>query len=125
MKRTLVIIMAALFCLVAAIAMAQQTLFRNVLGYNPNTKYQGSYTNNILFYRLTQKDIWRRMPRMDRLQRVVCKDALDALNRKGVWLGSLKSDGSCNGVDYDESPEWAMGNRINFYEQKVADQNGN
>lgn len=84
-------------------------------GYRPQVKYEGTYKSNLIFFKYTQKDVWRRQPYMDNLQRVSCQDALDHLNFVGKWQGNLNPDGSCGGSS-SESLEWATGNRINYDE---------
>ncbi|MGC1456022.1 MAG: hypothetical protein WA946_12625 [Nitrospirota bacterium] len=84
-------------------------------GYRPQVKYEGTYKSNLIFFKYTPKDVWRRQPYMDTLQRVSCQDALDHLNFVGKWRGNLNQDGSCGGSS-SESPEWATGNRINYDE---------
>jgi hypothetical protein len=84
-------------------------------GYDPGVTYEGQCLTTLLFFRYTKNDFWRRRPHMDRLRNVVCQDALSHLNKEGKWQGDLNSDGSC-GMSSTESPEWAVGNRVNYDE---------
>jgi len=84
--------------------------------YNPKIDYAGDYRPMIVFFRNSSNDNWHRRPRLDRLRRITCQDALDALNKTGLWRGDLNLDGSCHGTPGIESPEWALGNRLNYDE---------
>ena len=84
-------------------------------GYNPQVKYEGQYKAGLLYFRYRQKDLWRRQPHRDRLESVSCQRALNHLTREGKWQGSLDKYGSCGGSSI-ESPEWAVGNRLNYDE---------
>lgn len=115
-KISLVLLMILVTIFFAVNGLAQQNnKALSGSGYRSQVKYEGAYKSNLIFFRFTQKDVWRRQPYMDNLQRVSCQDALDHLNFVGKWRGSLNPDGSCGGSG-SESPEWATGNRINYDE---------
>jgi len=115
MKNHLLLLLAILILtFFTSIGIAQQKNQAKIgNGYQHQVKYQGNYKSNLLFFKYTKKDAWRRQPNMDLLQNVYCQDALNYLNSVGKWQGSLKPDGSC-GWSSIESPEWATGNRINY-----------
>jgi hypothetical protein len=116
---SLLIVLVAFVLLLTGRSLAQQ---KPAGAYNSQIKYAGEYKSNILFTRHSKKDTWQRKLHMDRLRRVSCQDALDHLNSEGKWQGTLKPDGSCGNVSI-ESPEWALGNRINY--DNALEQPGN
>jgi hypothetical protein len=114
MKKLILILLVVLVPAFFAVSgVAQQKKRALGYGYQPQVQYQGEYKSNLIFFRYTQNDTWRRQPHMDSLQSITCQYALDRLNTDGKWQGRLKSDGSC-GNNNEESPEWATGNRINY-----------
>ncbi len=90
--------------------------------YNPQVQYPGENKTNLLFFRYTKNDAWRRLLHMDRLRYVSCQDALNHLNSEGKWQGSLNPNGSC-GRNSVESPEWITGNRLNYDESTGQTEN--
>ncbi|HTF99568.1 MAG TPA: hypothetical protein VK654_03150 [Nitrospirota bacterium] len=127
MKQFLLMVLAISLSTTFAVNSVAQQKNKTSLGtgYDPQTVYKGEYKWNLLLFRLSKDDFWRRQPRMERLRHVTCEDALKHLNAEGRWQGNLKSDGSCGNytVDVKELPEWATGNRINYdqlIDQSVA-----
>jgi hypothetical protein len=111
---SLLLIAILVLAFFAGIGVAQQKNQAKIgNGYQPQVKYPGNYKSNLLFFKYTKKDSWRRQPNMDLLKYVSCQDALNHFNSEGKWQGSLKPDGSC-GWSSVESPEWATGNWINY-----------
>jgi hypothetical protein len=84
-------------------------------GYEPKVTYAGQYQGNVVFFRYSKKDFWRRRPSMDLLRNVRCQDALDHLTTEGKWRGRLDQYGSCES-NSSEAPEWTVGNRLNYDE---------
>lgn len=117
MKNILLVLLALLVPVLFAVGSVAQQKNQAALGYgyHPQVNYQGEYRTNLVFFRYTQKDVWRRKPHVDSLQGISCQNALEHLNSEGKWQGSLNPDGSC-GKNNIESPEWATGNRINYDE---------
>jgi hypothetical protein len=109
----LVMVVSVVFA-VSGVAQQKNTALPGA-GYRPQVNYQGAYKSNLIFFRYSKKDAWRRKPRMDSLKSVSCQNALDRLNSIGKWQGNLNPDGSCGGNN-NEAPEWATGNRINYDE---------
>ncbi len=110
----LIVMVVSVFFAVSGVAQQNN---KALLGtsYRPQVNYQGAYKSNLIFFRYTKRDAWRRKPRMDSLQSVSCQNALDRLNSIGKWQGRLNPDGSCE-RNNNEAPEWATGNRINYDE---------
>lgn len=110
MKNAALILAALLTFIFPAISPAEKG--KSAGAYNPKIEYAGDYQANLLFYSSSNGQFWRRLPKLDRLERVTCPDAADQLARYGVWKGHLNTDGSCG--TYDEPDSWAMGNWLNY-----------
>ncbi len=88
--------------------------------YNPKVVYAGRYKTDILFYKPSNTEFWKRLPRFDRLRNVKCPEALQQINQAGIWQGDLSfKNGSC--IYYGPGPsdpptEWALGNWLNYNE---------
>ena len=80
--------------------------------YDPKKIYPGDYNAHVMMYRNPGSDMWQRVPGLDRLRHVVCRDALEQLQRQGRWQGHLKLDGSCGSTA--EPMDWILGNRLNY-----------
>ncbi len=137
MKKVLYIIaMVLAFGSFAGNGSAQQQSFKGTIvkfgdAYNPRIVYTGRYKTDILFYKPSGSEYWKRLPRFDRLRYVKCSEALQQLNQAGLWKGSLSfKDGSCIAVGgsgagpQDPPTEWALGNWLN-YNELVNQQAGN
>jgi hypothetical protein len=83
-----------------------------VPAYDPLIVYPGDYQADALLFRNPGTMVWQTIPRLERLQNVSCKDALDHLTGEGKWQGHLRPDGSCG--SRAEPSDWIMGNRLNF-----------
>jgi hypothetical protein len=119
----LVLLLMLVFAFFVGSGVAQQkNQAANGNGYNPQVTYSGDYKSTLLFFRFTKNDGWRRLPHMDRLRSISCQDALNHLNSEGKWQGSLNPDGSC-GTSSIESPQWAIGNLLNYDESLGQAQN--
>lgn len=131
MKRTLLVyILAVGFgALATAAAGGQQTgniktpITTPVVGksYNPAITYPGEYKADLLFFKGAGSNIWRRIPRFERLSSVTCSEALTYLKHGGRWKGNLDlKDGSCSTPE--EPADWAMGNWLNYNDQLIKQQ---
>ena len=90
--------------------------------YNPAITYPGEYKADLLFFKGAGSDIWRRIPRFERLSSVTCPEALTYLKLGGRWKGNLDlKDGSC--ATPAEAADWAMGNWLNYDELLQRQQN--
>jgi hypothetical protein len=87
--------------------------------YNPAIQYTGEHPTDVILYKNPKSDMWQLVPKVDRLSRVKCSEALYQLNREGKWQGRLKQDGSCG--SFAEPVDWITGNRLN-YEGLMQDQ---
>jgi hypothetical protein len=130
MKKVLFIIAIILACgSFAGNGSAQQQGMKGAIvkpgeAYNPHIVYTGRYKTDILFYKASGSEFWKRLPRFDRLRYVKCPEALQQLNQAGLWKGSLSfKNGSCiaagrSGAGTSDPPtEWALGNWLNYNEQ--------
>ncbi len=127
MKKVLFIIAIVLaFGSFAGSGSAQQQSGKNTIvksgdAYNPRIIYTGRYKTDILFYKPSGSEYWRRLPRFDRLRHVKCPEAVQQLDQAGLWKGSLSfKNGSCiaqGGPGPSDPPtEWALGNWLNYNE---------
>ncbi len=127
MKKVLFIIAIILACgSFAGSGSAQQQGMKGAVvkpgqAYNPRIVYTGRYKTDILFYKPSNTEFWKRLPRFDRLRYVKCPEAIQQLNQAGIWKGDLSfKNGSC--IYYGPGPsdpptEWALGNWLNYNEQ--------
>ncbi len=80
--------------------------------YDPGTRYRGIFELDRLYFRAGESSSWKGSLAPTKLDRVSCPDARQSLNRKGLWQGNLKKDGSCGTTA--EPFDWAVGNLLNF-----------
>jgi hypothetical protein len=83
-----------------------------VPAYDPLILYPGEHQADVLLFRNPGSIVWQRIPRLDQLRNLSCKDALDHLMSEGKWQGHLRPDGSCGSPA--EPSDWIMGNRLNY-----------
>lgn len=84
----------------------------DVPAYDPLILYPGDYQADALLFRNPGSMVWQRIPRLDSLRQVSCRDALDHLKSEGKWQGHLRPGGSCGSLA--EPSDWIMGNRLNY-----------
>lgn len=104
--------LAWLLVLGFAVAGFAQPLFPEAGGYEGEKNYEGRYVPLNLYWSYEQNGPFRQSQELAALDGVACAESLDALRKRGFWVGTLNDDGRC-GPEGDPKV-WLLGNFLNF-----------
>lgn len=79
--------------------------------YDSDTIYAGVHDPNRIYRVVLGSDRWAGARHPARVRDVTCRDARNALERRGAWTGQLNANGTCGS---GEPTDWATGNFLNF-----------
>ncbi len=81
-------------------------------GYRADFAYRGEFENSRLYYLETGTNLLRKSREPQTLVEITCEIALQEFAANGIWVGNLRSDGTCG--DAGDPRKWVVGNFLNY-----------